>query len=473
MTLFSRRLIYLSFILVFIIAGFLILFYLQGYRFDTNDWEIKRTGAIQVESRPKGAKIKLNGQILSNSTPTTILSLSPGEYNLDIIMEGFQTWSKKIKVLPSEVVFSGDVILWPEPNTGQPLEINGLQKSWLSNNGESLLYLTKANSASELWLLNLKSSQTNLLTRTTESEIINAVWSPLNREILIQERIKDKNLWKIYNLENGLWEELPTPGSLNFNVVQWSKEKNLLYASTTTELYEINLKNNSHRIIWRERLVDFRIRHNIVFGLNRNGEALNLKLLNLSNLKTLPLPEMSILSSNVNFLDNSGDWVPLFDIDRHTLYLLNSPLIEEKPIRRLPDVTAINWQNENSLTITNNFEIWLYDPQKDSLEFVERLGTSLNGAWRYAEEQYVIFYGANEVWVIELDTRGNRQRWLLSNYEQDVVKIMLSPDHKTLYVQTTTDIYRLNLQPETRSFLQPTDLPSTMIQKYLRPSNNQ
>src|SRR3989339_1070386 len=137
MTLYSRRILYISFIAVFFIAGGIILFYLQGYRLNTdnNKLQIERTGAIQAESEPKGATINLNGEIVSDKSPATLLSLKPGDYQLGLKLAGFQSWTKTVSVAASEVTFSGEITLWPEPNSCESLGIKKINNSWLSPNG--------------------------------------------------------------------------------------------------------------------------------------------------------------------------------------------------------------------------------------------------------------------------------------------------------------------------------------------------
>lgn len=459
MTIIGRRALYLSFITVFVIAGTIILFYLQGYRIDIhNKWQIERTGAIQVNSYPKNANIILNDELFKNTTPATILSLKPGDYQLKLSLDGFQPWSKTVAVTAAEVTLSGDITLWPNTNTGTPLKVPKLNESWLSPNNENLLYVTKPTSGNELWLLNLKSGQTRLLARQANSEIISLEWSPSSRILLVQEKSGSNLTWRTFNLEESLWQDLYPPTGLNFTAMHWGEDRNLLYGTTGNELYEYNLRNQTNKLVWREKINDFRVNDKIVFALTRNsGESLGLKLLNLSNLQPATLPETPVLSTNLKFFNSHDGWLPLFDADRHTLYLLHSPLSGNETTKILPNVTTYNWGLDQNLVITNNFEIWLFNIADESPVFVERLSSTLTGALRYYTTPYVLFFSGPEVWAIELDNRGEKQRWLIGKFDEDVTNIFLSPDYKTLTVQTTADLYRLTIQTESNFFELPTD----------------
>ncbi|HLD86362.1 MAG TPA: PEGA domain-containing protein [Patescibacteria group bacterium] len=472
MTLHRRRWLYLSFIVIFVIVGSALLFYLQGYRLSLTNWQVERTGAIQANSEPKNARVSLNGQIADELTPATLLSLRPADYDVELTLAGFQTWHKTLTVSPAEVTFTGNVTLWPELNTGTPLGVTNLSNSFLSPNGENLLYLTKPNAGTELWLLNLTSGQVRLLTRNAAAEIIAAEWQSSSRELLTQERLGKTLIWRVFSLETNSWKEVTLPPELSVNAIHWGEERGLLYATTTNELYELDQRTQATKLIWRERLKDWRVHDGLIFGLtSHNGEAISLKLLNLSNLQTVPLTETPTLSTDVTFMPARQDWLPLFDADRHSLYLLHSPLSDLKPIRLLPEVTTMSWASNDSLVITNNFEIWQYNLADESPIFVERLSSTLAGAQRYGAEPYILFFGGNEIWATELDDRGERQRWLLAQFSSNVTSLFLSPEAATLTVQTADDIYRLNLRATAQTSSPPTDLPSTMIQKFLHLSN--
>lgn len=448
MTLLHRRLLYISFIIIFIITGGILLFYLQGYRLNTSDWQIKRTGALQVESLPKEAKIYLNDRLWPETTPTTLLSLSPGDYKIELQLDGFQSWSKILRVNPKEVTFTGNVRLWLETKEATPIMTTAapIVNSWLAPNGENLLYLTKSNGGNELWLLNLKSGQTRLIARHANTEVVEAEWSESSRDIIIQEDNKQTYQWRIFNLEANLWEEITPPANSSLSAIHWGEDRHLVYGATATELYEINLRTQTAKLIWRERLIDFRLHAGLIFALVKQGNtAVELKLLKLSNLKQVPLLENPPLSTNIKFATTNKNWLPLLDIDRHQLYLLASPLSEEKPVRLLPDITTFYWTTDRNLITTNNFEIWQYNVTEDTLTFIERLSSILAGAQKYGPEPYLIFWSGNEIWALETDNRDRRQRWLIGTLTEEIRGVFLSPDYKTLTAQTANNLYRFNL----------------------------
>ena len=112
MTLKTRRLLYISFILAFLIITSSLILYATGYRIKLT-WPIdfnqtfQKTGMFIFDTEPHGAKIYLNKKpqelffkkIFTREesfikTPTKIKNLLPGEYDITLELEGYWPWRK-------------------------------------------------------------------------------------------------------------------------------------------------------------------------------------------------------------------------------------------------------------------------------------------------------------------------------------------------------------------------------------------
>ena len=444
-----RRALYLSFFLIFIVVAVWLLFYLQGYRYNPAKHKLERTGALMVDSTPSGATIVLNGGIQKQATPATIQPLKPGDYEVIVNLPGLQTWRKILNVKPSRVTFTGRLKLWPPPSTGERISGTALTNSSLAPNGENLLYYSSSGLSSGLWLFNLASGQATLLSRPSNSTVSATEWASSSHEILISEKSTQGTAWRTFDLEDQTWEQLTLPPGTAPTAIHWGSNSNSLYVSTPDELYQWNRRSRTLKLLWREALLDFRVHDGLVFGLSRQANgAFNLKILNQSNLQPVPLTDQPTLSTNVAFLEAHGDWLPLFDQDRHVLYLLHSPLTELKPVRRLPEVVTLDWSaGGDRLLLTNNFEIWEYRIEDDRLNLLLRLSTPLVQARAYGQEAYLIYATSQEVWALELDYRGEQQRWLLAKYDSEVEDLFLDPAGRTLNIKTHDGFYRLGFIP--------------------------
>jgi len=101
MSLKTRRIIFILFIIIFIIITPLIISYASGYRFSFPRKIIQKTGLLVLDSRPPGAKIYINDKLyqlffnkyFSNknnytTTPAKIKGILPNEYNVRLELGG-------------------------------------------------------------------------------------------------------------------------------------------------------------------------------------------------------------------------------------------------------------------------------------------------------------------------------------------------------------------------------------------------
>ncbi|MFZ5391554.1 MAG: PEGA domain-containing protein [Patescibacteria group bacterium] len=451
MNLFWRRFIYIGFFIVFFIIAFVLLFYLQGYRYDLNNRRLHQIGALMADSLPTKASLFLNDQLTSYQTPTTVQSLQPQDYQVKLDLAGFQPWQKKLTVNPALVTFTGQVRLWPNTQDSQLISDGQINGALLSPNKENLLYQIPSGLNSGLWLLNLSSGQTALLKRQAGLILKNLEWSPSSRYFLTEQNDNGKLSWQIYSLSDNTWQNINPPSDLKIKKLHWGDDEDLVFLATDNELYSFDFGSGSKKLIWREVLSDFRVHDNLIFALTiRSNQTLALKALNLSNLQVVLFDDPPALSSNVKFLpaNQPRGWLPLFDLDRHTLYLLHSPLTELTPIRRLPEVNSLDWSPDGQrLVLTNNFEIWDYTIEDNKLNLLLRLGSAFTLGRYFNQEPYLIVASGKEIWSLELDDRDKQQRWLLTELNSEIQDIYLDPKGKNLVILTADGLSRLTVDP--------------------------
>jgi hypothetical protein len=97
----GRRTLYLTAIVVFLIAAPVLLLYSQGYRFDLRTRSFIHIGAISIDSIPHNAQISIDGANVQRSTPALVSNKYPGTYHIELAQQGFQPWSTDIVVAPS------------------------------------------------------------------------------------------------------------------------------------------------------------------------------------------------------------------------------------------------------------------------------------------------------------------------------------------------------------------------------------
>ncbi len=444
-----RRLIYLSFIVFFIIATAVLLLALQGFRYNPQKYKLERRGGLSINTLPNQAVINLNNILMPETSPATIQSLQPGNYDVRLQTNNSQPWHKTLAVKPSLVTFTGQVRLWPITNH-QPTKIyEAVDYTLQSPNGQNLLYHISSGINYGWWLLNLTSGKSLFLNRQTADTYTKLEWSPNSRQILINQNTTTGPTIQIMDLEKNTLELVTLPTAATNLIVHWGKNESNLYFSNHTELYQFNLSNETVKSIWRGKLIDFKINNEVAFIITTNqNSSSTLKLLNLNNLQIIPTTDGPMATTNLTFLNHSDAWVTLFAEDRHTLYLLRSPLINQEYIKTLPEVTGLDWSiNPDQILLTNNFELWRYTISTNKLDLILRMSKPLTAARLYQNEPYILFASDNNLWTVELDTRDQQQQWLLATYPKPIKNLFIDQSGKTVTVQTADALYRVNLSP--------------------------
>ncbi len=111
----------------------------KGYRISPTTGTVANTGIIAVTSEPDGASVFVDDH-LTSATNANISNLSPKEYTVKVVKEGYIPWEKKINVragLVSEV----KITLFPSIPTIYPLTYNGVESPTLSSDGEKLAFV--------------------------------------------------------------------------------------------------------------------------------------------------------------------------------------------------------------------------------------------------------------------------------------------------------------------------------------------
>ena len=97
----------------FLLIGTLIgIFYAKGYRIVPNNGSpmVEGTGLLVLTSKPDAAKVFVNNQIATATNNT--INLTPGDYEIKIVKDGYFAWNKKITI-KKEVVSRADALLFP------------------------------------------------------------------------------------------------------------------------------------------------------------------------------------------------------------------------------------------------------------------------------------------------------------------------------------------------------------------------
>lgn len=184
---FHRKILPWLFTIIFIIIAPALVFYTSGYRWNPKKHAIERNGTLIIDTQPAGAGIKLNGQSIPETTSVTLQNMAPGNYNIELNLKGYHTWSKTLWIEPEMVTFATNIILWPEASP-QFMGDAKVERIFSDADANLSLAVSKETDGSTSFGAVDKSGQ--IVNRVTTKEDIaasNINWNPYdNKRVLVQ-----------------------------------------------------------------------------------------------------------------------------------------------------------------------------------------------------------------------------------------------------------------------------------------------
>lgn len=168
----------------------------KGYRFSTQTGTISGTGIISVTSLPDQASVYIDDH-LTTATNANINSLTPKNYKIKIVKEGYIPWEKEVEVKEG-LVTEIKATLYRSIPTVYPLTFNGIGTVLISPNEQKLLYVVPGGEKkSGVWIWEMSNTPIAFARGAEQKQIISPVsgidfekaeyrWSPDSREVLAQ-----------------------------------------------------------------------------------------------------------------------------------------------------------------------------------------------------------------------------------------------------------------------------------------------
>ncbi len=228
----NRRVFY-SFLsaLVIIVGSFASIQYAKGKYRLTNSGFAEGTGLLSATSFPTGAEVYVDNKLVTATDDT--FYLEPGEYNIRIANDGYNTWEKRLKI-EQELVTQTNAKLFPIAPSLSTLTFTGAENIVPSPDGQKIAYYTASASAERkngLYVLDLGNNPLSLqrgprqiVADTAQIDLSKArlIWSPDSSEILL---LSDA---RTVILQAGQLNELTTLPDVSFSrrqlLADWEQE---------------------------------------------------------------------------------------------------------------------------------------------------------------------------------------------------------------------------------------------------------
>lgn len=434
MNLRTRRIIYITFILIFFLIAPLLIFFALGYRYNFIKGRVEKTGVLFIKSYPKNADIYLNGKLSKNTTPTQISRLLANNYEIKIIKEGYFPWTKILPIYQQTTTFIEDVTLFKNKLDFKNLLLGNFTDLLVSPDSTKVVILKEDSQKSSILLFNLVNQKDKLLFQSTipKTNFTIDCWCNSSNKIIVKAdydyliiNAETANVTSLYELTARLFEQVKCD---YFN-------DNFFYGLKNNYLYKIDLLGKKTTILSNERIIAFQPWQTKLLYIDTVKDKYTLKSrLNNEIKDILVLPS----SRNYQFIFSDRDEFALLNQDEAIVYLINP--IQEQPFKRmLTNVNNLKWYDKQ-LIYWNDFELWVYYPESDERILLERASNTIQNAFWHPAFVYVFGQINNVLKVYELDSRDRRnvhELLTLTKVTQD--NIFVNKKGDKLYLITEVD----------------------------------
>lgn len=250
----------------FVLVGTIfVYYYAKGYRIDLDDRNVRRTGVVNIESRPSRSDISINGENFGRS-PKTIPSINEGIADVRITRDGYHDWAKKIPVLAEK---SSPIIaeLFKVKPTEEDKVIlpakSELVFSEKASIGDTFIYLTKdENSVFTIWRYNLNRNFWDLSNNPHVVSILEMkeapssfLLSPSGNNLIVRNDTETTSTeYTLYNtqLVDSRGQKIDL-GRISIGyTVNWSKTENYLILESDSDIISYNITTQAKNLLYKK-----------------------------------------------------------------------------------------------------------------------------------------------------------------------------------------------------------------------------
>ncbi len=376
MTLKRRRIIFYSFVGLFVVITILISLYASGYtiafRGLKNKYFLQKTSMLWLESEPAGATIYLNGQKQKTfyskllfqdqyfTTPTKIKNLTPGKYDISLELDGYWPWQKTIELASGQSQYFGTINLFKKD---LPIKIMDakVQDISLSPDGKFIL-LTTDNK-----IINLAKDQEVPLPE--KEKLQNAQWLEGGKKLLANNLLLNLDNYQIQYLNNLVGEDVQK--------ITCDQDGNKIFYITNQELNCFSLRNNKIDNLEIETgYNNYLVKNDYFLTITNQNKNSLLKIYSLKD-KTI-LRNISLPLSNDYVLKNrGGKYIDLYSEKLKTLYILNPQNINPL-ITSISNIKTWRWFNDSNIIYSDGWAIKQLDISNDKNIIINRNFREIN-----------------------------------------------------------------------------------------------
>ncbi len=239
---------------VFMTVSFII-FFILGYRFNSDDGRIEQYSFLQFGTSPSGATVNVDGVEIGAKTPNKT-TVKPGQHQFTMARDGYETWKKTVYLKPGVITWLNYALLVPKQLKVEAVSnYTSIYLSLASPEGHYMIVQKTAdNPVFDLADLSSDTVKSRVLTIPTSaySAGTNSVfkitkWDYGGRYVLIDHTYDGKQEWLVMDTQDA---NLTKNITRTFNIVVSSigfsgTGGNQFYALNQTDIRKLDLSGST------------------------------------------------------------------------------------------------------------------------------------------------------------------------------------------------------------------------------------
>lgn len=434
-----RRVIYLTFIALFVITAPLLVLYSAGYRYNIHRGLIQKIGSISVKPFPTNAEVLLDGVPVTSSrsdNTARIQNLVPGEYKVTVTLPNYYSWEKKLIIDSNTNTFVDHVVLF---RNDQPTLLQADVKQIVPSPDHNTLAIFDDHTLSLATAANGTITATVPLTQTFSQ----LAWSSDANAFVTYGNTTHQWYWyslAALNRSVSLTTLLPVaPQS-----VHWSSDlPYILYVRAGREIWQYNtITRTSKRLATLPETAstssDILVLDTLITYAHQTTNGSFIEQIRATD--AMPQPQRLLAlagGTDVTFSVMPNNVILITDLKRQMTTAVDHNF--QSVLFEVPG-TKISWDSAGQRLLSwTDFELWLTDVGQKNNELITRYGQAITGGQIIPNTAYAAVATGTDVSIIEFDNRDSRNTITILT-GTDLHDLNISPDGNWLTAIGTTDV---------------------------------
>ncbi|MFZ5364930.1 MAG: hypothetical protein ACOZBH_01870 [Patescibacteria group bacterium] len=443
MTIKIRRIIASIFIIGFMISAPILILYTAGYRYNFKKNELKKTGALFIETEPKSTQIFLNGTLEKTDTPAHITNIFPNKYLIEAKRDGYKSWQKELEIRSQSTTFAENIVLFKDAS---PVALAGGDIAATRAAAKCVLAETDDAQKTNYACFDLSSGQlTPIASFDGRTRIIDA--SPKLQKFLL---LDEAGQYQIIASDNSYRQTLPAL-AIDPEIIKWGDEnEHFIYFSNAHQLWQINLLGQSpvfEKIIDDQTIdiIDFAVFGDRLYTIVDNEAGANLNLSAIQNPDKI-IEQIKLPSAKFSIDSFVNDSLIIIDHKTDSLYVISRDIDETKI--KIDGCDRYSFLAEDKLmAVYNDFEIFTLSLKADvpQADLIVRYSTPIEKI-QWLNNNYLAVLHENKLKMIELDNREKHNVWQLTPDDLKIDDFFFDNDKKNVFLLADEKLWKLDIR---------------------------